>query len=218
MDTPQLSERETRNDYLVAMTSIRAAKTFFIVLVLVCLLFHMGAWTAVKYGGVQAGATPAIGEDALAEAVPTAEEPSWDAKSIIQAGLPLTEFLGRASALMLCAALVLAILIALTGRLPVQGYVKGFFRALLVFALLLPWERLVGGGARIPGVFASYDSLQLDWQVPGMPAVSPAAAVVRFIAYPLVVVIILLLANQQFRRSYREAESRHSAEIAMRVV
>ncbi len=240
MDAPQTSDLP--RDSRVALTSIRTWKTFFLAVVLLCLAVHVGAWVvATRTDLLDAKRAAAVDEVSIGRDSPLARlqggtgmdsrtgaiQPAATAEvrgradrayAAIQAALPLTEFLGRAGALLLCLTFVFATLVALVGHLPASGFVGAFFRGLAALALLLPWDRLTPQGARVPGVFVDPAALLTTMDSSAAPALGPVLPIARFVAYPVLAACILLLANSCFRRSFRELETRASASIPMRVV
>jgi len=221
MDTPRHDHPDLRRDSLSALTSIRKWKSFFLLLAVLCLATHAVAWAAVRFKWV-----PAAPRSAAVDAESAATQPdegdrrqaekAWNAMRV---ALPTTEFVGRLSALLLCLSLLMAVQIALVGRLPVAGIVQAFFWSLIVLALLMPWERLAPTSTRLPGVFTDVAALEMPDEVAGAPSsLSGVVAPLRFVGYPLLAVLILLFANSRFHRSFREALAQPGANIPMRVV
>src|SRR5215470_14347745 len=128
MDTPRHDHPDLRRDSLSALTSIRKWKSFFLLLAVLCLATHAVAWAAVRFKWV-----PAAPRSAAVDAESAATQPdegdrrqaekAWNAMRV---ALPTTEFVGRLSALLLCLSLLMAVQIALVGRLPVAGIVQAF--------------------------------------------------------------------------------------------
>lgn len=227
MDVHQPENVELRRDYLSALASIRKWKTFFLILTLACLLAHMAAWGAVRFGAIEPARTPLLSDD-IRTAATTQKTATLDRKqseyawNLIRVGLPTTEFVGRMSALLLCVSMLMAVMTGLAGRLPAAGYVRAFYWSLIVMAMLLPWERLAPMAARVPGVFVDATSLEAPPVELGLPK-SPSsmetfAAALRFLGYPAVAIVFLFIANNGFHRSLRAAEAKPGASIPMRVV
>lgn len=209
-------------DYLAALYSIRKWKNFFLMLACLCLLVHAGAFMASKAykferrttGADEAFSPPVSATQPAADGISRGEQ----IRNIATTALPLTEFIGRAAAMLLSLAFMMAVPVALVGRFPVSGFVRAFFWSIVVFAVFLPWDRLTPEGARVPGVFIDVAALETPPASAGIPAVEPIVAYARFLGYPLAAMILLMYANSRFHRSFREAEARPGANIAMRVV
>lgn len=220
MEMPRPDSGDLRRDYLAALTSVRKWKSFFLLLVLLCLATHAAAWVAVRFRWVppvpvaEFDVDPAATQPTLAER--QRSENAWNALRMV---LPTTEFVGRLSALLLCLSLLVAVQIALVGRLPIAGIVQALFWSLIALALLMPWERLGPTATRLPGVFTDAGALEISDAASGSE--SRLAVVVpplRFVGYPFFAGLILCFANSRFHRSFREALAQPGASIPMRVV
>ncbi|MFO0973530.1 MAG: hypothetical protein U1A27_08845 [Phycisphaerae bacterium] len=218
MDPQASPGAELSRDYMLGLETIRRWKTFFLVLTLLALATHVGAFVAVRHFNI-ISAPPA--DDASAAAATTQRADSERAHDILAVALPSMEFVGRATALLVSLALLLACFVALAGRLPAAGFIRGFFWSLIVLALLLPWERLTPRAARMPGVFTDVAALEsaVPGATPGPTGLTDQIPFhMRFVAYPVVAAALLVFANGGFRRSYRDAQSRPGGSIPMRVV
>lgn len=214
METSTSPPTDVSRDYLAALGDVRAWKTFFLMLVLLAVLTHVGAFVAVRHFGVLSGKF-------AAEEVPATQPESARAIEALSVALPMMEFVGRVAALLLAVAMLVAAFVALCGRLPASGFIRGFFWSIIVFALLLPWERLTPRAARLPGVFtdvAALESAMPDATAAATGFAAQAPLYLRFAAYPFAAVLLLLYANGSFRRSHRDALARPGGNIPMRVV
>ncbi len=223
MDTLRPETGDLRRDYLTALTSIRKWKSFFLLLAVLCLATHAGAWAAVRFGWVPASPRAVTGfeGDAANATQPSLTERERAEKmwNVMRAALPTTEFVGRLSALLLCLSLLVAVQVALVGRMPVAGILQAFFWTMIVLALLMPWERLAQNSTRLPGVFTDVATLEMPAEDGASPStMSKLVAPLRFVGYPLLAVLMLVWANGRFHRSFREAMAQPGTNIPMRVV
>jgi hypothetical protein len=217
---PRADSGDVRRDCLATLTTVRKWKSFFLLLAILCLATHAVAWAAVRFRWVPPAPVAVFESDPSATQPTLAErqraENTWNALRVV---LPTTEFVGRLSTLLLCLSLLVAVQVALVGRLPVAGIVQGFFWSLVVLALLMPWERLGPTAARIPGAFTDVGTLEMSDVVTGEShRTSAIVAPLRFVGYPILAALILWFANSRFHRSYREAIAQPGANIPMRVV
>ncbi|MCK6455341.1 MAG: hypothetical protein L6Q92_02245 [Phycisphaerae bacterium] len=219
------SSTEISRDSVAALGTIRTWKTFFVSIAALCVGVHAATWVAVRHFGVLDARTSPSASPVTDTSVvgplptPTADRERADIVfRAIQTALPLTEFVGRIAVLLLAVTMLTAVLTGLTGRLPVHGFIRGFFESIAAFAFCLPWERLTVHGARLTGVF--FDSSIFDEAIEVAPVSGSGQALlfVRYVAYPLFLIILLVLASLHFRRSYRESLQRPGANIPMRVV
>lgn len=222
MEPAPIEQADLRRDYVATLTTVRKWRTFFVVLTSLCLLVHAGAWAAVFFKVVPSSTRASI----LASPRPltaTQAEPAADSGeaiwNTIRVALPTTEFAGRLAAALLCLSMVFATLVALAGRLPASGYVQAFFGSLIVLALLVPWDRLTPQSPRVPGVFIDAAVLEVLPDAPGLPQPpSIVFALLRFVAYPVLAIVLLVYSARCFGRSYRESAASPGASIPMRVV
>ncbi len=136
---------------------------------------------------------------------------------LIEVALPLAAFVGLASGILLLLCYLLSVNIALCGRL---GGVRGSLAALIwmavVVLLLLPWGGwLDGWGVDIPGAYLTAG------EVLNVPAqfddrTTEVVHNVRFLAYPLLVLLIAVVGDRRYARGYRLAQRQIQARLAVR--
>jgi len=220
----QTFERENYEDYSGAINAIRAARSIFVLLLVLSLLTHAGAysmarWTDVLNGPGAAAAdvtTPAAGEESAAEnSVRQAER----ALAAIELGLPLTEFIGQVSCVALLLCYLLGANICLSGRLGgVRGSIAAFFWMLVLLALVFPWDRWLGplrGQVQVPGVYLT------SGEVESIPTgfasqIAEILHYVRFLGYPLLVFLIAIVADRRCARGFRLAQRQVEARLSVR--
>ena len=135
--------------------------------------------------------------------------------------LPLAEFVGQVA----CGALLLCYLlnanVALSGRLGgVRGSLSAFFWMLVVLVLLFPWHRWLGEGSgqmQIPGVYLTFEEVT---HLPTEFADWPARVLhyVRFLGYPLLVLLIAVVGDRRYARGCRLAQRQVEARLRVQTV
>ena len=224
----QPADIENCQDYAGAMRTISAARRLFLLLLVLSLLLHVGAYCIGRWTNVLAPTPPAEPETASpsAEAAPEAIDPEEAAEPefgmvyyAVRLVMPLAEFVGQVScgALVLC--YLLAVNVALSGRLGgVRGTVSAFFWMVVLLALLFPWDRWLGdlrGQVQIPGVYFTFDEVtDLADEFPNLTAA--VVHYVRFLGYPLLAFIIALVGDRRYAKGYRLAQRQIEARLSVR--
>ncbi|HUU82502.1 MAG TPA: hypothetical protein VM243_03260 [Phycisphaerae bacterium] len=220
---------ENWQDYAGAMRTIRAARGLFLLLLLLSLLTHGTVYALARWTQFLP-ATEAVQQEVQAPAPEQApgtidlEEPvqrfAW-LYYLVKMLLPLSEFVGQLA----CGALLLCYLlntnVALLGRLGgVRGSLSAFFWMLVLLALLFPWHRWLGeasGQMQVPGVYLTFDEVT---HLPTEFADRPAEVLhyVRFLGYPLLVLLIALVGDRRYAKGYRLAQRQVEARLQVQTV
>lgn len=216
----EAADIENCQDYAGAMRTISAARRLFLLLLVLSLLLHVGAYCIGRLAPTllaeQETASPSA--EAAPEAIDPEEaaEPEFGAVRLV---MPLAEFVGQVScgALVLC--YLLAVNVALSGRLGgVRGTVSAFFWMVVLLALLFPWDRWLGdlrGQVQIPGVYLTFDEVtDLADEFPNLTA--EVVHYVRFLGYPLLAFIIALVGDRRYAKGYRLAQRQIEARLSVR--
>ncbi len=112
--------------YVEAMRTVRGVKNLFFGLLVVVILFLVGAFCLVHYAGVFEGESRGFWEHWL----------GW--------AFAFSAFLGMVVGCLYVLTLLIGLKISLVGRLEgVAGLTKGFFWSLLFLAILLPWQSIL---------------------------------------------------------------------------
>jgi hypothetical protein len=202
------------HDYAAALGTIRAARGVFLLILVLSLLAHIAAYSAVRWGDVLAPketlelqlASPATDTATVAVADPETAATFSNWYYLIELLLPLAEFLGQVSCVLLTLSFLFAALVCLSGGLGgVRGSISAFFWILVLLALLFPWGRWLGdapGVVQIPGIYYTFDELR---QLPGefRGQLHEVLHYVRYIGYPVLGLLIALTANSRFARGCR---------------
>ncbi|MFH0980631.1 MAG: hypothetical protein V2A79_03720 [Planctomycetota bacterium] len=213
-ETTAADRVELLQDYSAALRTIRAARGVFLLILILSLLVHVGAYSAARWGNVlkpleeiqRQLATPT--SRAAVHVQPDAETAetfsSW--YYLTQLVLPLAEFLGQVSCGLLTLSLLFAALVCLSGRMGgVRGSIAAFFWLLVLLALLFPWGRWLGHtleAVQVPGVYFTFDELcrlPLEFRGP----LDEGIHYMRYLGYPLLALLIAFTGDRRFSRAYR---------------
>jgi hypothetical protein len=216
----QIHSQVAEEPYRAAFATVRAAKNWFWWLVLAAVVVQLGAFVAVRFAGVvdQAGPIAKIVADRQAgdrPGRPVATAPAAEASGtaelwhqVLHWVLPGTKFLAVAAGALLALTLLVGTMLALTGRTGgVAGLTSALFWSLVLLAALIPWQQVLGGPF-VSGAMHNFGELrdrtaEVTW---GAQGVGPATRVLyyaRFVAYPLLAVVLALVVQAKFARGYR---------------
>jgi len=231
-------------EHIKALDTIRAWKTFFVVLAILALATHVGGWALVQLGdglsgGGETETTQVNGNQEPSRGTSVEQAERYEAW--LERVLPLAEFIGRSTVPLLGVAMLLAVLVSLSGRLGgASDFIAALFVTIFLGALFLPWERLSELFAERDTLsFATFTSLErlrshyeanedlsfegTDAGLLGKLGMSPHRAAVtedafRFAGLPFLAILLLFYIGSRFKRGYRMARSRNAGEIPMKVV
>lgn len=204
----------TAADYADALITARRAKNVLVLLLLLMLLAQLAIFFAARYTNVM---TPAIvSATATAPATAVVAEPNqWFEK--LQYVVGLTDFLGVTLSIVLSIIVLLLVQIMLVGRLiGVSRVTSAFIWALILIVLLFPWQAFLNNVAfdrpefKIPGVLYTWDEVRLfakfgmDREHP-IPLAQLILQWSRFVAFPVISVLILLAIQIKSNRGLRQA-------------
>ena len=130
--------------------------------------------------------------------------------------MPAAKFAALAAGMLLVLTLLLAVKLALLGRMPgVAALVSAFFWSLLLWMLLIPWQQTLAGSTFACGALSNCtDLMEAGAKLAGAKANWFTCTVyyARFAAYPLLAVVLWLLVQAKFARGYRQAMGMESPE------
>lgn len=202
MQANQGAERDIAKECLAAVDALRTAKNAFFWLAAVAVFIHLAAWFSAGPSASRAratGATPTATPASSADTPPsTSNEHGSSFAQVLETRLTLVGFVGRASVLVCCGAFILCLLVSLTGRIGgAAGFAKSCVWSLGALAMVTPW---VGADSRQLWAFRSafFDGDELYSFGDGF------VALIRFVLCPLLVMAFLVIAQLQFRSSYRQ--------------
>ena len=191
----QNEHQSAAGSYVEALRTVRGVKNFFFGILMAVLLFLVGAFCLVRYAGVLSYESRMVWDNWL----------SW--------AFPFSAFLGVVAGCLYVLTLLIGLKISLAGCLEKPAdLTKGFFWSLLFLAIFLPWQHILvhkaAGGEvpvlrTVPGVLYGFDELKQK-AVPEPEQVKldvfkEVLLAVRFIVYPLASLMLLIVAQHNFK-------------------
>ena len=207
-----------------ALHTLRSARCVFLLFLILSLLIHAAAFSAVKWGNILPAASTGVQEPPVASqpasapaAASTADAAVREAvvRSLLRTVLPLTEFVGQVSCALLAICYLTSSLVCMAGGLGgIRGSLSAFFWILVLLALLFPWARWLGG-VQVPGIYIT------EAELTGLPT-GPMARLpevllyARFLGYPALALVIALLGNARYGRAIRLVRLQIEARLQIR--
>lgn len=201
----------TAADYADAiMTARRAKNTLFLLLLLILItqvaLFFLGRHDVVDLtGDGTSTATATIDLPTTTQPTTmTVASPRW--RAVLEYLVGVTAFLGIALTIVLAIVLLLIVKIMLVGRLiGVSRLTSAFIWTVVLAALLFPWQAFWSDyDFKIPGALYTWN--ELVHRVKLQPQRDDAVLFwARFVAFPVLAVIILLAIQVKSRRGLQQA-------------
>lgn len=198
----------TAADYADAMLTARRAKNLLVLLTLLILLIQIGLFFTARYTNV-------IFPQVQASAVPASTQPTTDWRDLLKYLIGASNFLGVIFPVLLGFILLLIVKIMLVGRLiGVARTTSAYIWCLLLIALLFPWQAFLSNMTftstefKIPGVLYTWEELtSSSVGARFTAAVTPEAILkwARYVGWPLVAVILLLIVQVKSNRGLRQA-------------
>lgn len=218
----------TAADYADAMLVARRAKSTLVLLLVVALLAQLALFFTARYtdalfeparpGVAAAAATlPAGGVEAPATqpvtaVMPGAVAPRNKLVDLLHYVVGGTGFLGVTLSIVLSFVLLLLVKIMLVGRLiGVARVTSAYCWCLLLVMLLFPWQAFLQThdfGSRafmIPGVLYTWDELLAFARFPTDDLATAILKWARFVGWPVVAVLILMVIQVKSNRGLRQA-------------
>jgi hypothetical protein len=192
MTDPQIA---TAADYSDAMFTARRAKHGLVLLVLLMLLAQLGIFFLARY------TTYVVPTESSA----TTQPARW--VDLLQYVVSLTDFLGVVLTIVLSLVLLLIVNIMLIGRLiGVARTTSAYIWCLLLLVLLFPWQAFLSTTAfKWPGVLYTWDELLAFAKFQNEMTPFAILKWARFVGWPVVAVIIVLLIQIKSNRGLRQA-------------
>lgn len=196
-------------DHHDAVVVTRKAKSVVALLLLLMLLGQLALFFTARYTGLL------VSDPATAATQPV--EPTR-LFNLLHYALGLSVFVGMATSLLLSLLLLVLTLVMLSGRLVGVGQAaSALVSSLVLLVLLFPWQAFLGGELLqrdfvIPGVLYTWDELRAGAKfVNAFDGIDSASATIlkwaRFVAFPLLAIVILLLVHKRSNRGVNEALS-----------
>ena len=122
--------------------------------------------------------------------------------------LPTAKFLAMVMSLLLALALLLSVKLSLLGRTGgVAGFVGAFFWSLLLIVFLIPWEQVFTTSLACGALFnlgtLVQETLRVVWQPGEFSGMTQGLYYARFVFYPVLIVLILLVVQAKFARGHK---------------
>ena len=213
----------TAADYADALMTSRRAKSLLVLILVLLLLIQLTIFFVAKYTDViPLGAPSAADAVAAAAATPPSTNPApiteprnWS--DLLKYLTGLSAFLGVTLAIVLSLVIYLIVQIMLVGRLiGVARTTSAFIWALIVIVLLFPWQSFLATTTfdnpsfKVPGVLYTWDELRANAKL-GMSSGGDTEVTRlilhwgRFVAMPLVAIVLLLMIQVKSNRGLRQA-------------
>lgn len=191
----------TAADYADAMLSLRRAKNWTFLLLLLCLLGQLAIFFLVHYGVVNLNAADSTGASSKAVA----------GGVILRYLVGLTDFGGIVLAALLSVDLLLITLIMVVGRLIGVGRLSSaLIWSVILGVLIFPWQAFLNWqwlteGFRLPGALYTWAELAAPRVIQPQDMYNAALMWARFVVFPLVTLLILLVVQARSTRGLRMA-------------
>jgi hypothetical protein len=212
-------------DYADAMLNARFWKNLLFLLLFLMLLIQIGVFCWMRFG------TPAP----VGAATQPAMLQGHDVSIALSWLINVTDFLAMVAVVVLAVVLLLIVGIMLVGRLIGVTHSTGAFIWCVILAVLLfPWQSLwdypiadttqtapvarenieVGPAIGLPGVLYTWPELQHKAHFPNDPWTAGAVGWARFVGWPVVAIIILLMVQARSSRGLKFALGEAEIQVA----
>ncbi len=209
-------------EYYDAFRSVRCAKNLFWGLIAVALVVQLVSFVLVNFVGVLDGLYSGCCASCpvATRGVNFADNSAQQWRDVFYWVLPGSKFMALASAMLLSLTLLLAVKLSLVGRLGgIAGLISAFFWSLILLAIVTPWQQVIHGSFA-SGALYNLDELLLStakvrsaWGAKDVSALTWIVFYARFLAFPVVAVLVWLDVASKFSRGYRNMNLPRPAEI-----
>ncbi len=221
----QLRTHVAGDQYQEAFASVRAAKIWFWWLILAAVVIQITGFILVRYAGVIDKA-PAVTQAAEPKAAPPAIAPAADEQAeaadmwyqTLNWILPATKFIALAAGMLLILTTMFSVKLSLLGRTGgVAGFMGAFFWSILLWVFLIPWQQALHTSVATGALFNIGELIEktrpILWGGEPASALERMFYYVRFLAYPLFVILLQLIVQAKFARGYRRMTVSVSGEL-----
>jgi hypothetical protein len=191
----------TSADYADALIVARRAKHWLFLILLLVLLVHLSLFFVARYTTFFPSASATA---------PTTQPARAMEEFHYLTGV--TTFLGTILPPLLALVLLIIVNIMLVGRLiGVARVTSAYIWSLLLMLLLFPWQAFLGkvtfysGDFRIPGVLFTWEELVAQAHFPTQPLELAIVKWARFLVFPLLALILLMMVQSKSNRGLRQA-------------
>lgn len=221
--------KSAASEYFDAIRTVRIVKNAMWLLVLVAIAVQLTCFILVQFVGfieppdvtvqLLRARDHAI-EDALSSTGAAAPADEADTASHREAVLvrervlawllPLTKFLAPVACIVLSVALLIGLLLSLVGQLGgAAGLTSAFFWSIILLVVLVPWQHVLSGMVGV-GVLYNFQELQSavklvqgDWNTGHYASRAMILHYVRFLAYPVIVLLVWMLVGVKFAKGLK---------------
>lgn len=209
--------------YVAAFRSTRTAKNCFMLLVAAAIISQLAIFVAVYWGNVLDSIHRPAGAETTAVATqpggPTAAAIAAEPRAVSTAtfwnevfhwSLPAAKFLAFAACLLAVLTLMLAVKLAIMGRLGgVGGFTSTFYWSILLLAIVTPWQQILGGGFAAGALYNLREltdmtaKIKASWGATGVEPLGRTIYFARFAAYPAFALLVWLAVMLKFSAGYK---------------
>lgn len=215
---PDSTGQDYRREHLAALDVLRHAKNMTLWLGVLAILAHVGSWYAVRHTKLLSGPTTAELDTSAAGSTANLDDATranqWEMR--LDSTLGVAGLVGRAAIVLLLGLYLLSLQVSLSARLGgAAGMAKSCVWMLLALSLLVPWDRLSSApvaGGNLPSAFYSLDDVTRVAVASGFNLPDT----IRFAAFPLVILILLISAQVTYRSGYARVVAAPAARVPMR--
>ena len=210
-----LEEKTNLLQYAEAFASIKRARNVLSFLIAIAIVVQMASFIAVYFGGV-IDSTHLSATTQQAETSSSAQ--TW--LQFLRFAMSGTMFLAPILGSLLVLTFMFAVKIVLIGRLNgLCALLSGFYWSLFLLALLTPWQRMFNSPFAC-GMAADLEELirwtsfnKRSWLGSNPSVWGQIAYFARFLAYPLLVMMVWTVTQLKFGRGYRQVRGQ-TTEVA----
>jgi hypothetical protein len=219
----------TAADYADALMTARRAKNLLVLVILLMLLGQLALFFTAKYSHYihvdQNAVAPAPGTSlsvtnggvtvTLPDLTATTQPSESKVNNLLQYAVALTGFLGITFSVVLALVVLLLAIIMLVGRLiGVARVTSAFIWSIVLIVLLFPWQAFLADAhfvsdLKIPGVLYTWAELVRFAKVGVEGNTATTEQLIlhwgRFVAFPVITVIITLMIQVKTNRGLKEA-------------
>ena len=209
--------------YLDALKTIRAAKNWFWGLVFLAVVIQLGSFAVVRFAGVidKAAMVQRLQSEKVDKPANQSEKGKDESLNNTSAEvwyetlawvLPTGKFVAMVAGLLLILTMLLAVEVSLVGKTGGAGkFTSAFFWSLLLWAMLIPWQQV--GTFRSTFACGALCNLQdlientakVTWGTKNVPILTQIFYYARFVAYPILVILVSAVVQLRFARGRSQA-------------
>ena len=224
--------KSAASEYLDAIRTVRIVKSAMWLLVWAAIMAQLVCFILVQFVGLIDPPDPAAAlaearaaATRAATAPATAIAPARPAASALAASrevvrireqalgwlLRLTKFVAPVACMVLSVALLTGLQLSLVGRLGgASGLASSFFWSIILLVMLVPWQRVlpdmlgVGVLYNFQELTAAVKLVQSDWDHGRYASQAMILHYVRFLAYPVIVLLVWMLVGVKFAKGLKK--------------